>query len=126
MKILHFQIPVIKDAIWTALVTPFSHDPQVEQMLLAIIKTTELLLETVVSDHLPTRKAVDRNEFARLETLTVRKTSEHDFATLWEKPYARTLALEAHILFSNNKTTAWLAMKTENLRCSSACNTTQV
>ena len=112
--------PVKKDAIWTELVTPSSHDPQVEQMLLAIFKTTELLLQRVINDHLPTRKAVDRNELARSETLTVRKTnttSERDFAKLdrllREKPHARTLALEAHILFSNNKTAAWLATKTE-------------
>ena len=87
-------------------------------MLLAIFKTTELLLQRVINDHLPARKAVDRNELARSETLTVRNTnttSEHDFAKLdrllWEKPHARTLALEAHFLFSNNKTAAWLATK---------------
>ena len=43
--------PVKKDAIWTELVTPSSHDPQVEQMLLAIFKTTELLLQRVINDH---------------------------------------------------------------------------
>lgn len=113
--------PVKKDAIWTALVTPSSHDPQVEQMLLAIFKATELLLQRVLNDHSLTRKAVARSESARSETATVKKTnttSERDFARLdrliWEKPHATTLALEAHILFSNNKTAAWLATKSES------------
>ena len=90
-------------------------------MLLAIFKTTELLLQRVINDHLPTRKAVDRNELARSETLTVRKTnttSERDFAKLdrllRKNPMQENaLALEAHILFSNNKTAAWLTTKTE-------------
>ena len=113
--------PVKKDAIWTALVTPSSHDTQVEQMLLAIFKATELLLQRVLNDHSLTRKAVARSESARSETATVKKTnttSERDFARLdrliREKPHATTLALEAHILFSNNKTAAWLATKSES------------
>ena len=41
--------------------------------------------------------------------------SERDFAKLdrllREKPHASTQALKAHILFTNNKTTAWFASK---------------
>ena len=44
--------------------------------------------------------------------------SEHDFAQLdrllREKPHASMLSLEAHILFSNNKTNEWLESKSQD------------
>jgi len=61
----------------------------------------------------------------RGETESVRTTnvvSECDFALLdrfvREKPNASTLALEAHIIFSNNKTSSWLQAKPKE-----ECNT---
>ena len=66
--------------------------------------------------------AAENKEKVKSET-TVKTTntiSERDFGKLdrliREKPNASILALEAHILFTNNKTTKWLATKSSDER----------
>ena len=103
-------VRIKKDDLWVALTLPSPLDPLVEQMLQACFKSIGLLLERVLEDLHPAEEA-DRSQ-----TLSVQKTntvSERDFAKLdrliREKPHSTVLALEAHILFSNNKTSSWFA-----------------
>ena len=113
-----------KDELWMALVSPSEHDPTVRHMLLSIFKSLAILLDRVLADHHPVIQAeVENKEEVRAKTSSVRTTnvvSERDFAMfdrlLREKPHATTLALEAHILFSNNKTSKWLMSKSEEER----------
>ena len=106
-------VSIKKDDLWIALILPSPLDPLVEQMLQACFKSIGLLLERVLDDLHPAEEA-DRSQ-----TLSVKKTntvSERDFAMLdrlvREKPHSTILALEAHILFSNNKTSSWFASQT--------------
>ena len=81
-------------------------------------------MERVLSDYQPVLLAVSEDsKKVRSETRSVKATnviSERDFAQLdrllREKPSASTLALEAHILFSNNKTSKWLTAKSPSER----------
>ena len=108
--------PITKDAVWSALVAQSSeYDQLVEQILTACFKTIEVLLNRVIEDQTPAVKAATRSQ-----TVSVRKTntiSERDFAQLdrliREKPHSTMLSLEAHILFSNNKTSEWLHNKSK-------------
>lgn len=110
---------VKKDYLWEALVSSSSHDSVTGHMLLSILKAFGLLLDRVLTDLLPVTQAEEDNKLEmRGETSSVPTTntiSERDFAKfdrlLREKPHASTLALEAHILFTNNKTSKWLNQK---------------
>ena len=116
--------PINKDEIWAALVTPSSLDALVQQLLQAVFKSLELLAQRMLKDHLPGGKWEKVNDTtSRMETQSVSKTntvSERDFAKfnrlLREKPHASTLALEAHILFSSNRTAEWLQEKNASER----------
>ena len=106
-----------KDDLWVALTLPSPHDPLVEQMLQACFRSIQLLLERVLEDFHPAEEA-DRSQ-----TLTVKNTntvSERDFAKLdrliREKLHSTILALEAHILFSNNKTSSWFAQQSPEIQ----------
>ena len=84
-----------------------------------------MLLGRVLADHLPVMQAeTESKEEVRAQTSSVKTTntiSERDFAIfdrlLREKPHASTLALEAHILFANNKTSEWLTKKSKEEKC---------
>ena len=95
-------------------------DDLAQEMLQAIFQTLSLLIERVVSDYLPGGEWDMAMGDAKIKTKTksVQKTntiSERDFGKLdryiREKPNARLLALEAHILFTTNKTAKWLDSK---------------
>ena len=110
-------VSIKKDDLWIALTLPSPLDPLVEQMLQACFKSIGLLLERVLEDLHPAEEA-DRSQ-----TLSVKSTntvSERDFAKLdrliREKPHSTILALEAHILFSNNKTSSWFASQTPEVQ----------
>ena len=110
-------VSIKKDDLWVALTLPSPLDPLVEQMLQACFKSIGLLLERVLANVHPAEEA-DRSQ-----TLSVKKTntvSERDFAMLdrliREKPHSTILALEAHILFSNNKTSSWFASQTPEVQ----------
>ena len=108
--------PIIKDAVWLALVAQSpEYDQLVHQILIACFKTIELLLVRIIDEQAPAVKAATRSQ-----TVSVRKTntiSERDFAQLdrliREKPHSTMLSLEAHILFTNNKTSEWLHNKSK-------------
>ena len=110
--------PVNKDDVWASLVVPSPSDPLVQQILQALFKSLELLAQRMLVDHLPGGKWEGASGSVRNQTKSVTKTntvSERDFAKLdrllREKPNASLLALEAHILFSTNKTSKWLAQQ---------------
>ena len=109
------EVATTKDSVWIALVTQSTkYDHLVAQILLSCFKSIEVILGCVISDQEPAVAAAKRKE-----TISVKKTnttiSERDFAKLdWllrEKPHATMLSLEAHILFSNNKTKELLEFK---------------
>ena len=108
------EVAITKDSVWIALVTESTKfDQLVAQILLSCFKSIEVILGRVISDQEPAVAAAKRKE-----TISVKKTntiSERDFAKLdrllREKPHATMLSLEAHILFSNNKTREWLESK---------------
>ena len=108
------EVAITKDSVWIALVTQSTkYDHLVAQILLSCFKSIEVILRRVISDQEPAVAAAKRKE-----TISVKKTntiSERDFAKLdrllREKPHATMLSLEAHILFSNNKTKEWLESK---------------
>lgn len=110
-------ITIRKDAIWASLVFPSQLDSLVEHILQSCFKCIELLLERALSDLEPSSDA-DISVTASVPTTNT--VSERDFAKLdrllREKPHASTLALEAHILFTNNKTSAWYASKSQEER----------
>ena len=102
---------------------PSHHDATVATMLLSLFTTFGLLLDRVLKDINPTILAADKTvrEEAR-SAKTTNVVSERDFAKfdrlLREKPNASTLALEAHILFTNNKTSKWVHAKSDVDRAS--------
>lgn len=108
------EIAISKDQVWIALVTPSTtHDQLARQIILSCFKSIYVILSRVISDQKPAVTTAKRSE-----TISVNKTntiSERDFAKLdrliREKPHATMLSLEAHILFSNNKTMDWLDSK---------------
>lgn len=110
--------------VWESLRAPSQYDSSVQDILLSLFKTFELLLERVLADHQPVLIAAAENkEEVKSQTQTVKPTntiSERDFGKLdrllREKPNASTLALEAHILFTNNKTSRWLETKSSEER----------
>ena len=112
---------VKKDDMWRALVSSSTHDLVAGHMLLSIFKAFALLLDRVLTDLHPVMQAEEENKKdVRAKTKSVPTTntiSERDFAKfdrlLREKPHASTLALEAHILFTNNKTSKWFDQKSE-------------
>ena len=112
--ILFPEVAITKDSVWIALVTVLTkYDQLAAQMLLSCFKSIEVILTCVINDQEPAVATAKRKE-----TVSVKKTntnSERDFAKLdrllREKPHATMLSLEAHILFSNNKTREWLESK---------------
>ncbi len=112
---------VKKDDVWRALVSSSTHDLVAGHMLLSIFKAFVLLLDRVLTDLHPVMQAEEENkQEVHAKTTSVPTTntiSERDFAKfdrlLREKPHASTLALEAHILFTNNKTSQWFDQKSE-------------
>ena len=108
--------PITKDAVWVALVAESpEYDHLVHQIIVSCFKTIEILLERFIDE-----QKISVADATYSATASVRKTntiSERDFAQLdrliREKPHATLLCLEAHILFSNNKTSGWLHNKSK-------------
>ena len=117
------HIPIHKDDVWASLVVPSPSDPLVTQILQAFFKSLEMLVQRMLEDHLPGGKWEGASDSVRRQTKSVTTTntvSERDFAKLdqllREKLNAPLLALKAHILFSTNKTSKWLAQQTMQKR----------
>ena len=126
-KLLHGEavffpdFPPVEDVVWHSLIiSPSSSDSLTLEILQVICHAFSSLLTRLLSDHLPGGIYNDSSPQLQIETRSVPKTntvSEHVFAKLdrllHEKPNASTLALEAMVLFSNNKTAKWLQSKTK-------------
>ena len=119
--VLFPDFPPVQDPIWHSLITPSSSSDAITLEILQIMcHTFSNLLTRLLSDHLSGGKYDHSTPALQNETRSVPKTntvSERDFAKLdrllREKPNASTLALEAMVLFSNNKTAKWLQSKTK-------------
>ena len=113
-------VPIKNDEEWAALVIPSPRPHCSAAAIQAVFKSVELLARRMLADHLPGGTWEEADELTREQTKLVTKTntvSERDFGKLdrllREKPNASTLALEAHILFSNNKTAKWLRERSQ-------------
>ena len=110
------DIPLKIDNIFDSLLVPDENNTTVLEILQALFTAFATLFRRMVADHLgDTYKDVTDDEIASVPKTNV--VSERDFAQLdrllRQKPNASTLALEAMILFANNKTASWLKSKTE-------------
>lgn len=111
------DIAVKKDEVWASLLLPSQEiDSLVEMLLQAIFGSLSLLVTRYVNDS----SFPDNSSSTHQRTISVPSSniiSERDFAKLdtliRQKPSATLLALEAHIMFTNNKTSHWLSQKSE-------------
>ena len=94
-----------------------------QEILQVVFSALTVLAARLLEDHLPGGELDSPSQQLFSESKSVPNSntvSERDFAKLdrllREKPNATTLALEGLILFSNNKTAAWLQAKSENDR----------
>ena len=94
-----------------------------QEILQVVFSALTVLAARLLEYHLPGGELDSPNQQLFSESKSVPNSntaSERDFAKLdrllREKPNATTLALEGLILFSNNKTAAWLQAKSENDR----------
>lgn len=116
------DVAVHEDEVWTALIqSNTSTDTLTLELLQLLFCTFSVTIQRLLVDHLPGGIYHDvTDETLIAEVASVPKTNvspERDFAILdrllREKPNAHTVALEAIIMFSHNKTAVWLE-KLEN------------
>ena len=117
------QIQVNKDEVWISLISASNYDNLTQQQLQTLFHTLALTTEKMLSDHLDGGQWDKPSDELKKKSVSTAKTntiSERDFAKLdrllREKPHASHMCLEAHILFSNNKTAKWLFDKSEEER----------
>lgn len=118
-KLLLFaDVPVKSDLILETLLEPSEHDDSVILILSVILPALAKLIQHQYSDHLPggVHEVVNQNETISVDKHN--KFPERVFSLvdhiLSAKPNISTLALEAQITFSLNKTDEWLN-KQENI-----------
>ena len=71
--------------MWASLVAPSPSDPLVVQILQALFKLLDMLVQRMLEDHPPGGKWEGASDSVRRQTKSVTKTntvSEHDFAKL--------------------------------------------
>ena len=119
--VLFQEYPPKVDKVTECLHVSNSTDVIVQEILQALFLGFIALFNRMVKDHLIGGELdVQESNQRCQETASVPKTntiSERDFAQLdrllREKPNATTMSLEAMIMFSNNKTSEWLKLKSE-------------
>ena len=110
-----------EDEVWSVLTESNENDQQTQELLQILFNAFSVTTQRLLIDHLPEGKhysVTDTeiiNETASVPTTNV--SPERDFAILdrlmQQKPNANTIALEAMIMYSQNKTSAWLQGKSE-------------
>ena len=107
-----------KDVMFNKLIQPWIHDDEVQVILQVMLPAMARLLQKMFSDHLDGGMWADVSPELRerVKGLPKHKNfSESIFGHLdrlmREKPNITTLASEAYIMFSHNKTAAWLDAK---------------
>ena len=95
-------------------------DDIVQELLQMLFKAFHLTAARLLGDHLEEGEYAEPSPQTVKETMSVPATnvrSERDFALLdrlmREKPNASTIAIEAMVLYCNNKTAKWLSQKSE-------------
>ena len=110
-----------KDDVWNVLTKSNENDMQTQELLQILFNAFSVTTQRLLIDHLPEGKycSVTDTEVIN-ETASVPITNvspECDFAILdrlmQQKPNANAIALEAMIMYSQNKTSAWLQKKSE-------------
>ena len=112
---------VHKDEVWNVLTQSNENDIQTQELLQVLFNAFSVTTQRLLIDHLPQGKYYSItdteviNEMASVPTTNV--SPERDFAILdrlmQQKPNANTIALEAMIMYSQNKTSVWLQKKSE-------------
>lgn len=101
--------------VWNALTETSEGDSMTKELLQLLFGTFSITTQRMLIDHLPGGKFYSSDDKQNEEISSVPTTNvapERDFAILdrllHEKPNATSIALEAMILFSHNKTASWL------------------
>lgn len=125
MAIFEEDTYIDKDCIWEKLIEPSPYDGATKVILGVILPAVTSLCKRIFADHLPGGKYSEldiHDQRLRDKFQSVPKSSkfaESVFGLLdyqiRMKPNVTTLAVEASIMFSQNKTRAWLEGKTANL-----------
>ena len=112
--ILFGGILVKKDKVYESLIKPSEEDGSVILILSFILPALSKLVKHQYGDHLPggrlqtvdptTTASVDKHKFPE-------RVSSYEDHVPTSKPNVKTLALEAQIIFSLNKTSKWLEGK---------------
>ena len=110
-----------KEEVWNVLTESNESDRQTQELLQILFNGFSVTTQRLLIDHLPGGKyysvtdSTINNETASVPTTNV--SPERDFAILdrlmQQKPNANTIALEAMIMYSQNRTSAWLQGKSE-------------
>ena len=101
--------------VWTALTETSEGDSMTMELLQLLFGSFSITTQRMLIDHLPEGKYHSSDAKLKEEISSVPTTNvapERDFAVLdrllHQKPNATSIALEAMILFSHNKTASWL------------------
>ena len=100
------HIPINKDDVWASLVVPSPSDPLVTQILQALFKSLEMLVQRMLEDNLPGGKWEGASDSVRGQTksvTTTNKVSERDKLDrlLREKPNASPSSLRSpHTIYN--------------------------
>ena len=110
-----------KDEVWNVLTQSNENNIQTQELLQILFSAFSVTTQRLLIDHLPHGKYYSItdteviNEMASVPTTNV--SPERDFAILdrlmQQKPNANTIALEAMIMYSQNKTSDWVQKKSE-------------
>ena len=104
------------DSVWDSLTLSNDSDMQTQELLQLLFNTFSVTTKRLLVDHLPGGiyyNVTDEDLIKEAcDVPTTNVSPERDFAVLdrylQEKPNARTVALEATLMFSHNKTSTWI------------------
>ena len=121
---LYDIIPVKDDCTYQALLVPsVTYDPLCKVMLEVIFPALLKVSNKLFQDHLPGGRygSLENSPQLQQETKSVAKHNKHSesvfvYADFLKKvkPNDQTLATEAYVLYTFNKTAEWIAAKTSN------------
>ena len=110
--------PIKEDAAYHALIEPSDYDANCKVYLSVILPSITKLLKEHFKPHLPGGTYHEPSADLRTTTKSVPKHNKHceanfaylDLLSKW-KPNMKSLAAEAYVMFTYNKTSEWLANK---------------
>lgn len=115
------NVAIKKDDVWSALVTESDNDVEAIELLMLMCSSVAKVLKEKVKDHLAEgiHSVYNDEVHERLKSVKLHnKLPEWTFGYLdWmlhHRPNATRISNEAHLMFTANKTLAWLNEKQEN------------